>query len=151
MIDSSIKAWVEPIVVRITRFGIPSIYILEFGLWLTLMGAFFGTISFLDSVPTHSLGNSVPASWEAAVHNHGELIRWYLKDNHPVAFGCTVLVLLASIVGMALVHTAETQIRCTKGGRKSAKIAVIALMVTVLLMSYLVMTHLGRMYVVPAV
>lgn len=71
MIDSSIKAWVEPVVVRIARFGIPSIYILEFVLWLALMGAFFGTISFLDAVPAHSVGNSVPASWEAAVHNHG--------------------------------------------------------------------------------
>jgi hypothetical protein len=151
MIDSSIKAWVEPVVVRIARFGIPSIYMLEFALWLALMGAFFGTISFLDAVPAHSLGNSVPASWEAAVHNHGELIRWYLKDNHPVAFGFTVLVLMASIVGMVLVHTAEAQIRRTKGEGKSEKIAVIALMATVLLMSYLVMTHLGRMYVVPAV
>jgi hypothetical protein len=151
MIDSSIKAWVEPVVVRIARFSIPSIYILEFVLWLALAGALFGTMSFLDAVPAHSLGNSVPASWEAAVHNHGRLIRWYLKDNHPVAFGFTVLVLIASIVGMFFVHTAEDRIRCTKGSGKSEKIAVIVLMAAVLLMSYLAMTHLGQMYVVPAV
>lgn len=151
MIDSSIKAWVEPVVVRIARFSIPSIYILEFVLWLALAGAFFGTMSFLDAVPAHSLGNSVPPDWEAAVHNHGQLIRWYLKDNHPVAFGFTVLVLITSIVGMFFVHTAEARVRRAKGSGKSEKIAVIALMAAVLLMSYLAMTHLGKMYVVPAV
>lgn len=150
MIDVAIKAWIEPAITKIVRFGFPWIYFLEFAFWLTLVGGFFGVVGFVNAIPASLLGRSLPPSWEAAVKNHGEFIRWYLKDNHPVAFSLTVLVFLASVVGMVLVHIAEVRIRRTKGGGKSEKIAVIALMATVLLMSYLVMMHLARMYMVPA-
>jgi hypothetical protein len=52
-------------------------------------------------------------------------------------------------VGMLLVHMAGARARRTKGWDRSEKIAVIALMAAVLLVSYLVMTHLARMYMVP--
>jgi hypothetical protein len=151
MIDVTIKARIEPAIIRIARLGFPWIHLLELAFWLTLMGAFFGTMGFLNAIPANLLGTSVPPSWEAAFQNHGELIRWYLKGNHPVAFGCTVFILLASIAGMVLVHTAEARLRhSTEGGVTVEKVAVIALAAAVLLISYLMMTQLPQAYMVPA-
>jgi hypothetical protein len=151
MIDLTIRARIEPAIIRIARWGFPWIHLLELAFWLTLMGAFFGAMGFLNAIPANLLGKSVPPSWEAAIPNHGELIRWYLKDNHPVAFGFMVFILLVSIAGMVLVHMAEARLRhSTEGGAKVEKAAVIALAAAVLLISYLVMTQLPPAYMVPA-
>jgi len=55
----------------------PLIYIVEFLLWLPLLAGFAITTSFLAAKPIATLdlqGKSLPASWEAAVLNHGRFL-----------------------------------------------------------------------------
>jgi hypothetical protein len=150
-IDQVIGAWIEPAVVRTASVGSPWIYLLEFVFWLALMGAFFGTLGFLNALPANLSDRSLPIGWEAAIPNHGALIRWYLRENHPVAFGFTVFGFLASLGGMFLVHRAEIRIRQSNGSEaRIGKFAAIALTAAVLFISYLGMTQLPREYMVPA-
>jgi len=150
-IDQVLGSWVELVIARTARVGPPWIYFIELAFWLILMGALFGTLGFFNAIPANSLGESLPAGWEAAIPNHGEFIRWYLKDRHPVSFSLTILAFPVSLGGMLLVHRAEIRIRLRNNGRpKIGKIAAIALTAVIFLISFFLMTQPPRAYVVHA-
>lgn len=92
------------------RLKFPLLYVME-GLLLSLMfSGFFVTISFCVAKPIASLdlqGRALPASWEAAVPNHGGYYGWYLLANHPVLFTLGVLLWLAPIAALHFVHEAQ--------------------------------------------
>ncbi|GAB3358676.1 hypothetical protein GCM10027430_29340 [Lysobacter tyrosinilyticus] len=88
----------------------PLLYVMTTLLWLPLMAAFYGVFSFLAAKPFASFdlqGKSLPASWEAAVPNHGKFLQGYLISNHPVAFSLCVAALLGGNYLLYLVQRAQ--------------------------------------------
>jgi hypothetical protein len=77
----------------------PLIYAIELLLWLPLLAGGYTTMSFVASRPIATLdlhGRSLPASWEAAVPNHGRFLQGYLIASHPAAFALGLAALLGS-------------------------------------------------------
>src|SRR5688572_14572971 len=96
----------------------PLIYIVEFLLWLPLLAGFAITTSFLAAKPIATLdlqGKSLPASWEAAVLNHGRFLEGYLISSHPFTFSLGLALLAASIAVLYLVHKAQAFQRQSDG------------------------------------
>ena len=88
----------------------PLIYVVEALLWLPLLAAFYGAALFLAATPIANLelqGKSLPASWEAAVANHGKFLQGYLISSHPVIFALTLAVLLSSAFLLFRVHKVQ--------------------------------------------
>lgn len=85
------KAWL--------RF--PIVHIVQLLCGLVWLASFLATISFLVALPVvhGKVGtSSVPASWEAAVPNHGKYYQWYLIDGHILFFFAVVALLALSFV-----------------------------------------------------
>lgn len=96
----------------------PLVYVFELLLWVPLVGAFYGAVSFLASKPIHSIdlqGKSLPAEWEAAVPNHGKYLQGYLVSNHPFAFSVVIAVLLCAVYLLFRVHKAQSAQRQAEG------------------------------------
>jgi hypothetical protein len=98
------------IIAMLKNLKFPLLHVVTTLLWLPLIAAFYGTISFLAAQPIASLdlqGKSLPANWEAAVPNHGKFLQGYLISNHPVAFSLSVAVLLGGNYLLYLVQRAQ--------------------------------------------
>jgi hypothetical protein len=124
----------------------PLIYAVETLLWLPLMAAFYGTVSFLAAKPIVSLdlqGRSLPAGWEAAVPNHGKFLQGYLISNHPAAFSLTIAVLLGSAFLLYLVQRAQMAQRKEAGasGATAHKVAHACVFAVLAVLGYFLVTH----------
>ena len=66
----------------------------------------FAIHSFGSAVPVINgkVGlKTLPPTWEAAVPSHGKHYRWVLKENHSLAYDCSFIGLVMSIVGLGVV------------------------------------------------
>ena len=124
----------------------PLIYIIELVLWLPFLAGFAITASFLASKPISDLdlqGKSLPATWEAAIANHGKFLEGYLIANHPVAFSVGVALLLLSTAVLYPVHKAQmSQHQAAEPSQKIAHtIAHVVVGAVLLGIGYLFMTR----------
>jgi hypothetical protein len=103
----------------LSRLPFPLIYVLEALVVVPVLGGLVGVTSFLAAKPVASLdlhGKHLPATWEAAVPNHGNFLRGHLISNHPVAFAAFVALLIASGIALYLIHRAQLAQRSAAQG-----------------------------------
>jgi hypothetical protein len=92
----------------------PLLYLAELLVWMPLMAGFYGAVSFIFSTPITSpqlQGKSFPASWEAAVPNHGKFLEGYLIYSHPIAFVLTVGLVISSAYLLRKIQLAQVSQR----------------------------------------
>jgi hypothetical protein len=124
----------------------PLLYVVTTLLWLPLVAAFCGTVSFLAAEPIASLdlqGKSLPAGWEAAVPNHGKFLQGYLISNHPVAFSLSVTALLGSAFLLYLVQRAQmAQLKeAGASGAAAHKVAQACVVAVLAALGYFLVMH----------
>jgi len=93
----------------------PVVHIAQLLCGLIWLASFFATISFLVALPVvhGKVGtSSAPASWEAAVPNHGKYYQWFLIDDHLMFFFVVIAVAalsFAASVALAKICKASQQ------------------------------------------
>jgi len=128
------------------KLKFPLIYAVEILLWLPLMAAFYGAVSFVASKPIASLdlqGKSLPASWEAAVPNHDKFLQGYLPSNHPVTFSLIIGTLLVSAFLLYRVQMAQLAQRkaTTPSGVRAHTVAHTCVFVILAALGYFLIDH----------
>ena len=131
----------------LSRLPFPLVYVLEALVVVPPLGGFVGVTSFLAADPVASLdlhGKHLPATWEAAVPNHGNFLRGYLISNHPVAFAAVVALLIASGVTLYFIHRAQLAQRSAAQGAQLRlhKIANVCVFAVWGLYGYILIWHL---------
>ena len=121
-------------------------YVLEAILFIPLFGGFVAAVAFLAGRPLAELdlrGRALPATWEAAVPNHGRFLRGYLVDNHPIAFCAVIVTVLCSGIALIWVHREQVAQRAAAQGRtwRAHQIANACTFAFWIALSYTVIVH----------
>jgi hypothetical protein len=106
----------------------PLLYAAEALLFVPLLAGFVGIVAFWDAQPLGMLnlqGKSLPATWEAAIPNHGKFLPGYLIANHPIVFASVIALHLGSAAILFRIHKAQAlqRKRETSVGETAHKIA----------------------------
>jgi hypothetical protein len=131
--------------IKAMRF--PLLYILEAVLFIPLCAGFVATVSFAAARPMAELdlqGRTLPATWEAAIPNHGRFLQGYLVANHPIAFSAVIVTLLGSAVALYWVHREQMAQRAAAQGRilRAHQIANACTFAFWIALSYTLVTHI---------
>jgi hypothetical protein len=130
--------------IKTLRF--PLLYVLEAVLFIPLCAGFVSTVSFLAARPLAELdlrGRALPATWEAAVANHGKFLRGYLIRNHPVVFSAVIVTLLGTATALYCVHREQTVQRAAVHGPvlRAHNVANACMFALWVLLSYVLVTR----------
>lgn len=124
----------------------PLIYLIEIMLWLPLISGFYLSTLFIGAKPLNVLnlhGKSLPATWEAAVTNHGKFLQGYLISNHPFMFALSLTLWLGSAFLLYKVHR-KIELQCKELGPEYAtrhKIANTTVFIIVGAFGFFLITH----------
>jgi hypothetical protein len=96
--------------------------------FVPLLAGFVGIVAFWDAPSLGMLnlqGKSLPATWEAAIPNHGKFLPGYLIANHPIVFASVIALHLGSPGILFRIHKAQALQRKkeTSVGETAHKIA----------------------------